>query len=271
MHGIAFNELRDEIAVTNPLASAAMVFRGGANGNEAPLRVIQGPKTKLKYPHAVAVDVKNNELLVLDPGRQSVLVFPWDANGDVAPLRVIEGPKTKLKYIVGVGIDYANDLLVVSTSPSGADAANLVNGLLIFNRTDNGDVAPRGIIEGPKTGIETTPWQLEIHEGKIYLAIANIVYRPLYSNITPRAGVTRDTPVPAPWASDRVGFIGVWKTTDNGDVPPLATIKGPGSRLIHAGGIALNPKHKEIFVVDGTPNGLFTYLVPEFFAEGRRR
>jgi hypothetical protein len=258
LHGIAYHATRDEIIVGNPLAASVLVFRGEASGNEAPLRTIQGPKTKLVYPHSVNIDPYNNEIIVLDPGSRSVLVFPLEAKGDVAPLRVIQGPKTKFAQVIGAGVDPEHDLLVVSNGSLEQP------GLYVFNRTDTGDVAPRAIIGGPKTGLERA-WQLQVHQGKIYAAVANISYRPLYSNVLPRAGVGPDSEVKSPWRSDLVGFIGVWKTTDNGDVPPLAIIRGPGSGLIHASGVALNPKHREIFAVDSVRNGLFTFLVPEFF------
>jgi hypothetical protein len=256
LHGIAYHSARDEIIVGNPLAASVLVFRGGASGNEAPLRTIQGPKTTLVYPHALNVDVTNNEIIVLDPGTRSVLVFPLDADGDVAPIRIIRGEKTRLEHVVGAGVDAERNLLVVSSSGTRT-------GLYIFNRTDTGDVAPRAVISGPKAGIESIHWQLQVHQGKIYAAIADFFYHPLYSGIKPRAAP--NTPVTSPWSSERVGFIGVWRTTDNGDVPPLAIIRGPGSGLIHASGVALNPKHREIFAVDSVRNGLFTFLVPEFF------
>lgn len=269
LHGIGYNSVTDEILVGNPLAASVLVFRGAASGNEAPVRVIQGPKTRFEYPHSVAVDVKNQEILVIDPTARSILVFPWNANGDVAPKRVLKGPNTKLRYIVSAAVDPDRDLLIVSTSAAGvhSSAGAPVDGLVIFNRTDSGDVAPRAIIAGPKTGIGLNPWQLEVHQGKIYAAISNVPYTPLYSGIKPRVGLSPDTKIMSPWLSERVGFIGVWNTTDNGDIPPLAIIKGPGSGLIHAGGLALNPKHKEIFAVDSVRNGLLTFLVPEFFGQ----
>jgi hypothetical protein len=256
MHGIAYNPVPDEIIVGNPLAATVLVFRGGANGNEAPVRKIQGPQTRLVYPHAVNIDVKNQEILVMDRGARAVLVFPWDANGDVAPLRIIQGPKTTLQTVVGAAVDPERNLLVVSGNPAG---------LYIFNRTDNGDVAPRAVIAGPKTGFANFPWQVQVHQGKIYAAIENAFYRPFYANVNLRAGVSQDAEILSPWRSDRLGFIGVWKITDNGDVPPMAIIKGPASGLVHTAGVAINVKDKEIYAVDSVRNGLFTFLVPEFF------
>jgi len=47
MHGIVFDEVHDEIAVTNPFAQAILFFPADASGEATPLRIIQGPKTHL--------------------------------------------------------------------------------------------------------------------------------------------------------------------------------------------------------------------------------
>jgi hypothetical protein len=47
VHSIVYDEYHDEIVVPSDMGQGIMIFRGGANGNEAPLRVITGPKTGL--------------------------------------------------------------------------------------------------------------------------------------------------------------------------------------------------------------------------------
>ena len=44
MHGLAYDPVHDEIIVPVALSGALLVFRGGAVGNEPPVRVIQGPE-----------------------------------------------------------------------------------------------------------------------------------------------------------------------------------------------------------------------------------
>ena len=259
MHGIAYDPVHDEVLVPNPLAAAILVFRGGAKGDEAPVRVIQGGKTQLSFPHSLSIDVQNNEIIVGDPGGKKVLVFPLNATGDVAPLRVIEGDKTRLGYVVGVAADPVNNLLVISSFSSAG------NGLFIFNRADNGNLAPRAAIAGSNTGIRGGPWQVQVWQGKIFVSVANIDYRPLYHLDKPRVGP--DTEIISPWNDMKLGlgFIGVWNITDNGDVPPRAIVRGPASGLLHPSGIALNPEFGEVMATDSVRNGTFTYLVPEFF------
>ena len=50
MHDIRYNAVDDEILVPNPFSNAILIFRGGANGQEAPIRIIQGPNTELNGP-----------------------------------------------------------------------------------------------------------------------------------------------------------------------------------------------------------------------------
>src|SRR5262245_65550046 len=115
-HGIAYDSTNDEIIAPNPLAAAVVIFRGGATGEEAPARTMQGAQTGLSRPETVAVDEKNNELYVGDPGDRRVLVYRRDADGDAKPLRTIQGDKTKLLQIVGIAVDPVRDLRVVPTS-----------------------------------------------------------------------------------------------------------------------------------------------------------
>ncbi len=259
MHGIAYNPALDEIVVPNPLAAAVLVFRGGANGSEVPIRVIQGPRTKLVFPHSASLDVQNKEILVGDQRARGILVYPWDANGDVAPVRIIRGPKTKLDYVIGVAVDPARNLLVAASI--SYRSATIQSGLFVFNRTDSGDVAPRAVILGPKTGIVEAPWQIQVNDGKIFVAVSNFRYRVAYELDTPRKGLT-ELP-PSPWKTDTPGFIGIWDITDNGDIPPKAILRGPLSQLVHPAGVALNAKDGEIAVSDSVRNGVFTFLAPE--------
>ena len=90
------DSIHDEIAVPNPFAQALLFFRGGANGDEAPIRVIQGPKTLLSYPtDNVVLDGVHREVFVAQSFTNSVFVFRSDVGGDVAPIRIVRGPKTR--------------------------------------------------------------------------------------------------------------------------------------------------------------------------------
>ena len=141
--------------------------------------------------------------------------------------------------------------------------------ILIFNRTDNGDVAPRASIEGPNTGIDEEPWQIQMFQGKIFLAASNHIHQNVYSEVTLK-GTYKKIPED-PWNDPNLGFIGVWRITDKGNTPPLAKLGGPFSGLLHPTGLAINPKDGEIYVSDSIRNGLFTYLVPDFFGGSTKK
>jgi DNA-binding beta-propeller fold protein YncE len=253
IHGLAYDPVHDEIVVPNALADAILVFRGSANGSEPPVRVIQGPCTGLMTPHSVSLDVEHGEILVASLTGKRISVFPRDANGNVPPRRVILGSKTGLGHIVGIALDPVKNLLAVANSQD----------ILIFNRSDTGDVAPRARIAGPNSGIGDEPWQMEFYGGRIFVAASNHLHQNLYSGITLKSPSNK---VPDdPWLNPNLGFVGVWNSTDNGDVPPRAIIRGPFSGLLHPVGLALNPKDGEIYVSDSVRNGVLSFLVPDFF------
>jgi hypothetical protein len=267
-HGIAYDTKHDEIIAPNPLAAAVVIFRGGATGEEAPVRAIQGPQTGLSRPETVAVDETNDEIYVGDPGDRRVLVYRSNADGDAKPLRAIQGPKTKLLQIVGIAVDPVRDLLVVSTYsrlPGG------VTGVLIFGRKDQGDVAPRRVITGPKTGItRLRQIGLDPETGRIFVAAINNEYLPPYDVDKPRAGIPPDANLPSPWNTGSEGFIGVWNDEgDDGDVPPHSMIKGRSTGIVHPAGVTFNAKDGEVIAPDAVWNGLFTFLKPELFKPRR--
>jgi hypothetical protein len=156
VHDLAFDALHDEIVVSSPFAQAILTFRGGANGQEPPLRIIQGPKTQIVSERGmdkVTIDPVNEEIIVATSLNQ-VLVFPREANGDVAPIRVLGGPDTKID---GYGrpamrVDPKNNLLLIA---NGSE-------ILIFDRTASGNTPPKAVIEGP-SGI----WQFEVYNDMI--------------------------------------------------------------------------------------------------------
>jgi len=268
-HGIAYDTTHDEIVAPNPLAAAIVIFRGGAAGEEAPIRTIQGARSGLSRPETVAVYEKNNELFVGDPGDRRVLVYKRDADGDARPLRTIQGPKTKLLQVVGIAVDPNRDVLVVSSYsrlPGG------VTGLLIFGRTDDGDVAPRRVIAGPRSGItRLRQIALDPETGRIYAAVINNEYLPPYDIDHPRRGLDANVDLPSPWNTGTEGFIGVWDDEkDDGDAPPRSLIKGRSTGIVHPAGVTFNARDGEVIAPDAVWNGFFTFLKPELFARSAK-
>jgi DNA-binding beta-propeller fold protein YncE len=234
MHSIAYDEIHDEIVVPQQFGQAILTFRGGTNGEEAPIRVIQGPLTQLRDPDRLGIDPVNNEIYVTND--DAVLVFPREGQGNIAPVRVLQGPQTMLKDGAGaVAVDAVHNLLVVAGGST----------LKIFNRTDSGDVKPRAIIGGPKT--------LHQLDGTKNIT----VYPPTGMIVTANEGTGDRASTDA--------MVGVWSIYDNGDVPPRFTIGGPNGMLRQARGVILDPKNKSVIVSDKFLNAVLTYRFPEIF------
>ncbi|HWY47830.1 MAG TPA: hypothetical protein VNX70_10635 [Bryobacteraceae bacterium] len=255
VHGIAYDPVQDEVYVTNALADAVLVFRGGAEGPAPPVRTIQGPCTGMENPHAISLDLAHREILVASLSARSIAIFPMEGNGNVTPKRYIKGPKTGLGHTVGLGVDPGTNVLVVANAED----------ILFFDRLASGDVAPIGQIKGEHTGIRDEPWELQIYKGKIFLAASNHLHLNLYSQVTLKPEYSHGgAKIPDdPWLNPQLGFIGVWNVRDRGDVPPRVKIGGPFSELVHPTGLALNPVDGEIYVTDSIRNSLFSFLVPE--------
>lgn len=120
------------------------VYRLNANGDEAPVRIIQGPKTGLDWPGAMSIDVDTGDLYVANDMGQAVIVFHSTDQGDVAPARMIRGPRTGLSYPVGVSVDSKNKE-VWATNIGNSTAT-------VYPLMANGDVAPIRIIRSAEEG-----------------------------------------------------------------------------------------------------------------------
>jgi 6-phosphogluconolactonase (cycloisomerase 2 family) len=116
-----------------------------ANGDTPPVRVIQGDKTQLNWPGAMALDSATGELYVANDVDHSILVFSGIAyiNGNVPPTRVIKGDRTRLQNPTGLFLDTMHQELWVS---------NLGNSsATVYPLKANGDVAPlRTIRSAPR-------------------------------------------------------------------------------------------------------------------------
>jgi DNA-binding beta-propeller fold protein YncE len=125
-------------------APSITVYPLDAQGDVAPVRRIQGPKTMMNWPSHIVLHVGRQELFVANDADSSVVVFDAKANGDVAPIRMIKGPKTGLKHPPGIALDEKLNEIYI---------ANMGNAsVTVFPVTANGDVAPIRTVRGGPTG-----------------------------------------------------------------------------------------------------------------------
>jgi hypothetical protein len=118
-----------------------------AQGDVPPMRVIQGPQTRLNWPSEMSIDVENQELYVTNPVTNEVLVFRATDQGNVAPIRVLKGSKTFLNVPNGVFVDTKNNELLIANY--GNHSAT------VYPRTASGDVAPIRTIRGAPANAQT--------------------------------------------------------------------------------------------------------------------
>src|SRR6266436_6573545 len=166
--GLALGHTSNELAVTAEIFNAVVFYRREAQGVEAPVRVIRGPKTGLADPHGIYWDDKNGEIGVASHGNfrgvvqntgsgcspapsnaetanengefrpPSIAIFSSTSKGDQAPLQTIQGNATKLDWPMGIAEDPVHNTIVV--------ANNGDNSILIFDRQRGGNVAPIRVI-----------------------------------------------------------------------------------------------------------------------------
>jgi hypothetical protein len=239
IHGIAYNSVRDEFVLPVPFPQAILTFRGGADGEEAPVRVIQGPRTRLVSPRRLALDPVHGEIFVpAGDDEDAIFVFDAAANGDVAPIRILRGPDTGLGANDGVAVDPVRNLIVVAGSgPEGAR-------FRIFDRTAQGNVRPKAVIGGPKSGLREVSGPFIVYPPKGWIVSGDRGEGGMASNLS---------------------YVGVWSIEDNGDVPPRWRFGGPNGPLQMPRAVTLNPAHKEVMVSDKWLNAVLTFHFPEIF------
>src|SRR5262245_38068201 len=139
MHDIAYDPIHDEIVVGSPFGQAYLVFRGGAFGEEPPIRIVQGPHTQIVSAtngvDRIAIDPVHNEIYI-GSRLHRILVFDREANGDASPIRVIGGPISEISTNPPIRVDPENNLLLVSGQ----------GGIMVFDRLATGNVKPKMII-----------------------------------------------------------------------------------------------------------------------------
>jgi hypothetical protein len=232
MHGIDYDERRDEIVVPQQFGQAILIFKGSAAGETRPVRVIQGSRTMLTALDRLAVDSVNGEIYV--PEGDRVLVFDLQASGNVAPKRVLGGPETGFTAAGSVAIDATRNIIVVGAEARSADGRGLPQ-LAIFDRTAAGNVKPRRVITGVNSRLNDT---------------GNI-------RIYPEGGLV--------FTTQQTGYVAVWSLEDAGDVPPRYTVGGPNGLLQKPRGLDLDPRHNAVIVSDKQLNAVLTYEMPQLF------
>lgn len=117
------------------------VFAPGANGNVAPVRVIEGPHTEFACPAAIAVNAAG-EIYVGNAEGGPLLVFAADASGDAAPIRRI-GALNDIGDATSIALDAAGSIYVTDAGHRPA--------VVVYGAAATEGSAPEHVITGAAT------------------------------------------------------------------------------------------------------------------------
>jgi hypothetical protein len=208
-YGIAVDEAAEELFLTVQHENAVVVHRKMAEGEEKPLRKLEGPHVRLADPHGIGLDTKNQWMFVANYGNAkdvkipgsgtfvppSINVYPLRANGDTAPLHVISGPQTQLNWPAHIYVDQEHGEIFVANDGESS--------VLVFRVTDNGNVAPARVLKGAKTQIKN-PTGIFVDTVHDELVVANMgnhaatVYPRTAQGDTPPVRMIRTGPLEKP-------------------------------------------------------------------------
>ena len=221
--GIAVHEAKQEMFLVIQRDNAVVVYPKRAQEDDAPIRLLQGDRTRLADPHDIALDLKNNLMYITNYGatsttragqrapvkpnwplsgayvvpgsgrflEPSITVHRMDAVGDTPPVRVIQGPKARLNWATGLALDPERGELFVAND-NGDE-------VLVFDSAAEGDVAPKRILKGPKSLIKN-PMGVYVDVANDELWVTNFgnhtatVYRRDASGDTPPLRLIRSSP-----------------------------------------------------------------------------
>lgn len=252
-------------------APSIVVHRAASEGNVAPVRVIQGPKTQLNWPTGIAIDEQRNEIYIANDIGDSIVVFDATAEGDVAPKRVIKGPRTQIKHPTGVFVDVENQELWVANFGNHRATAYRLNA--------SGNAAPIRVIRSAPDSEPTTalsnPFSISYDPSREEILVPNCVGHPRIAafsrladkNAAPTRtiqgqktllnrtvhSITYDEVHDEIVVNQNIGqAILTFRGAADGEEAPIRIIQGPRTQLRDPEKLAVDPINNEIFVMNMT-------------------
>jgi DNA-binding beta-propeller fold protein YncE len=258
--GITVDEAAQEVFLTVQHDSAIVVYRKGSSGEDAPLRLLQGSRTRLADPHGIALDAKRGLLFVTNHGsvhdsarnsadflnereraeRAKLVNWPLDrdfavpGSGRTLPPSITiysknaTGDAAPVRVIQGprTGLNWPTGIAIDSDRGDLYVTNDTTDAILVFDADASGDVAPRRVLKGAKTGLKN-PTGLALDQQHNELWVAN------FGNHTATA----------------------YRLNAQGDTAPLRTIRAapqgtPSLMIGNPGALAYDTRREEIL----TPN-----------------
>ena len=218
---------------------------GGQSPDTTPPKThIIGAKVELGFIAGVTVDPGRREMYTVNNDGGGLVVHSYDSHGDVAPVRRLTVPHQSW----GLSLDVKNDELAVTSQQ--------YQGISIYQRTATRTDRPLRTIRGDAT--------LLADPHGVYLdPEAREVYAANHGNWTEMRTYSADGPpllvgeyVPGRFEKPSVR---VYKSTENGNVPPIRTIQGAKTRLAWPMGLTLDPVGGELAVANYGTNEILIY------------
>jgi DNA-binding beta-propeller fold protein YncE len=258
--GIAVNDATQELFLTVQHDSAVMVYRKAARGDERPIRLIQGDRTRMGDPHGIVYDAKSNLIFVSNYGtsRQAVQ-GTLGANGRKDLPRVPNWPAGNL-----MPYSYRHEVQL-GTGRFGPPS------ITVYDADAHGNVAPVRVIEGPKAQLNwPTAIALDSERGELYVANSvgdsiNVFSATAQGDVAPTrvlkgartllknpSGVFVDTVNDEVWVANFGNHMAtVYRRTASGDTAPLRVIRSapvsePASLFSNPFGVAYDTRREEI-------------------------
>ena len=203
--GITVDEAAQEVFLTVQHDSAIVVYKKGASGEEPPLRMLQGDRTRLADPHGIALDAKRGVFYVTNHGsvhstsrNEGTMLTPRQREEQ---LKLVNWPLERDFAVPGSGRTLPPAITVYAKSATG-DAAPLrviegprtglnwptgiaadpdrgdiyvtndtTDSILVFDAEASGNVAPKRVLKGPKTGLNNpTGLALDFKNNELWVA-----------------------------------------------------------------------------------------------------
>ncbi len=207
--GIAADEVAQELFLATQWPAAVFVYRKGAEGREAPLRILEGKNTQLSGSMGIALDTKNQELYVAN----------WGSTSDVK-----EGMSYSDLPVYGEGIyrswENADQLQQFFRRRMVPGSGRITPpAILVFDLKAKGNVAPKRIIQGSNTQLDW-PQHMFMDMDRREVYVANSMDNALL----------------------------VFRGTDSGNAAPLRVIKGPKTEINTPLGVFFDAKNQEVIV-----------------------
>ena len=259
--GIASDNDAGVFYLTIQHSHSVVVYRKGAQGNDDPIRLLQGNHTHMANPHGIAIDTKNKLMFVSNQGDSRTLLPPSDRpqlNED----GTLAAPATARKN------------WPTQRSENGSGRI-LPSSITVYPLDAEGDTAPLRVLTGPKTRINW-PIGLAADPDRHELYVANdagdsvLVFREDAAGDTapvrviqgPRTSIKNPTGLFLDRANNELWVsnfgshtLTVFRPTADGDTPPLRTIRSapaeqPSLMISNPGAFAYDTKREQLLVAN---------------------